>query len=153
MCVDIKAIDSIYKIQLLIRQHGAVVSRINVNNPELFRAFFEDNPTGVLNDTSTCSDWPSCGQPFGHAILVRWCVGSWCAAAAAGLGLIIDLRLWHWETAVVQLVGYNNTADPPYWIAQSTWAEDFADGGRFRVAYGIAGAACCSHQPRVHAQR
>lgn len=108
VCEEEKVIDSIWRIQLHIRQHGGVVTRLNVINPKALTEFFKRKPKGVFNSTAQCVDWPECGVPYGHAVL---------------------------------LVGYNNTADPPHWIVWTSWGTDFADGGIFRVAYGIAGAA------------
>lgn len=67
------AIDSVWRMQLIIRQLGGVVTRINIQNPKLFNDFFASNPTGVFNDSSTCpsAEYARCGQPFAHAILVR----------------------------------------------------------------------------------
>lgn len=106
VCQPIKAIDSIWKMQLYIRQHGGVVSRLNINNPKAFTEFFESVPTGVFEDATPCVDWPSCGQPYGHAVLI---------------------------------IGYNNTAEPPYWIGLNSWGTDWADKGIFRIKYGISG--------------
>lgn len=108
VCEEEKVIDSIWRTQLHVRQHGAVVTRLNVNNPKALSEFFERNPRGVFNSTASCNNWPECGVPYGHAVL---------------------------------LVGYNNTATPPHWIVWTSWGPDFADGGTFRVAYGIAGVA------------
>eukprot|EP00775_Hariotina_reticulata_P004569 gene4569-4824_t len=38
-----------------------------------FDEYFQSDPTGVYRGGSACDaqDWPTCGKPFGHAILVR----------------------------------------------------------------------------------
>jgi Papain family cysteine protease len=40
------------------------------------------------------------------------------------------------EDHAVLLVGYNNTGE--FWIAKNSWGTSFADGGFFRVKFGVA---------------
>ena len=37
----------------------------------------------------------------------------------------------------VQIVGYNNEAE--WWLAKNSWGSGFADGGFFRIGFGVAG--------------
>lgn len=50
----------------------------------------------------------------------------------------------------VVLVGYDNTADPPFWIALSSWGKEWGDGGMFRIAFGINGATQLAAATRPH---
>lgn len=103
ICQAVSTIQSTWLVQLHIRQYGGCVTRINVNAPEEFDAFFASNPTGVWTSNSSCN---ACSRPYGHSVL---------------------------------LVGYNNTAEPPHWIALNSHGPSWGDGGLFRIAYGQAG--------------
>lgn len=106
VCTAVKAIASMWEVQRTIREHGGVVTRLNVNNPRDFRDFFAAHPTGIYNNSAACSDRSQCGEPFATAVL---------------------------------LVGYDNVAMA--WTALGSWGADWADGGTFRITYGIAGAS------------
>eukprot|EP00775_Hariotina_reticulata_P007681 gene7681-7882_t len=54
ICAEELAIDTVWQMQLIIRQLGGVVTRINIQNPKRFNDFFASNPTGVFNNSSTC---------------------------------------------------------------------------------------------------
>jgi len=41
------------------------------------------------------------------------------------------------ESHAVQIVGYNNEAE--WWLAKNSWGTGFADGGFFRIGFGVAG--------------